>query len=258
MPRSKRVVAVGVPHHITQRGNSRQDVFVNDGLRRVYLELLAEHAARNRLSVLAYCLMTNHLHLVVLPELERSMANTFRHAHSRFAQYWNTEFSRSGHLWQNRFSSCPVEEFAAWRVIRYVEQNPVRAGMAPTAESWPWSSAPAHLGLEARPLLDCRWWNQRWTAETWAAVLGEADSEAAPIRLATYGGRPYGSDAFVRALETQLDRRLERRKGGRPSQRPTQPENLDEGPPEASPRQGENRKASIDTSCHRFHQSRSE
>jgi putative transposase len=220
MPRSKRVVAVGAPHHVTQRGNARQDVFLDGGLCCVYLELLAEHAGRNRLRVLAYCLMTNHVHLVVVPETERSLANTFRHAHARFSQYWNTEFHRTGHLWQNRFYSCPIEEAAAWRVVRYVEQNPVRAGMVETAAAYAWSSAAAHVGLEASPVLDCDWWNSRWTAESWEAVLKDADDEAAAIRLATYSGRPYGSGAFVRALETELGRKLERRKGGRPRKKP--------------------------------------
>ncbi len=222
MPRSRRVVAVGLPHHVTQRGNDRRDVFVQDGLRRVSLELLAEHAGRNGLHVLAYCLMTNHVHLVVLPEWEDSLANTFRHAHSRFAQYWNTEFGRTGHLWQNRFYSCAVEETLAWRVIRYVEQNPVRAGMVDTAAEYEWSSARAHCGLEASAILDGGWWNERWTAESWASVMEEADADGAAIRGATFGGRVYGSVAFVRSLEALLGRRLEAGKGGRPRKQAAQ------------------------------------
>jgi putative transposase len=220
MPRSKRVVAVGSPHHVTQRGNGRQDVFLSDDLRRVCLELLAEHAAKNGLRVLAYCLMTNHVHLVAIPEWEGSLANTFRHAHARFSQYWNTAFDRTGHLWKNRFYSWPVEETAAWRVIRYVEQNPVRAGIVERAAAYGWSSAPAHVGVGRAPVLDGGWWKQRWTAETWAAVLEEGDEEEAAIRLATYSGRPYGSADFARGLERELGRRLERRKGGRPRKEP--------------------------------------
>ena len=216
MPRTKRVVAVGVPHHVTQRGNARQDVFLNDNLCCAYLELLAEHAQRNRLRILAYCLMTNHVHLVVVPETEHSLANTFRHAHGRFAQYGNTGFHRNGHMWQNRFYSCPVEESRVWRVIRYVEQNPVRAGMIETAATYPWSSAPAHVGAGTSLGLDFDWWHRRWTAASWATILRDADDEAAAIRLATYSGRPYGSGSFVRGLETELGRKLERRKGGRP------------------------------------------
>ena len=214
------MVAVGAPHHVTQRGNGRQDVFLSDGLRRVYLELLTEHAAGNGLRVLAYCVMTNHVHVVAIPESERSLANTFRHAHARFSQYWNTEFRRTGHLWQNRFYSCPVEEAAAWRVVRYVEQNPVRAGMVKQAVDYAWSSARAHAGLETSPVVEDGWWTERWSGASWAAVLEEGDEEAAAIRLATYSGRPYGCVEFVRGLEKELGRRLERRKGGRPRKEP--------------------------------------
>lgn len=92
--------------------------------------------------------MTNHLHLVVIPETAKLMENAFRHAHSRFAQYWNTGFQRDGHLWQNRYYSCPVAESAVGRVIAYVENKPVRARMVERAEQFPWPSARAHLGAE--------------------------------------------------------------------------------------------------------------
>ncbi len=226
MPRSKLVVAVGSPHHTTQRGNGRQEVFLHDGLRRVYLDLLGEHAARNQLRILAYCLMSNHVHVVAVPESDRSLANAFRHAHARFSQYWNTEFHRSGHLWQNRFYSCPVEEGAAWRVIRYVEQNPVRAGLAARAVEYAWSSARGHVGTEQQPILDESWWAERWRAEAWRAVLEEADEEAGAIRLATFSGRPYGSKDYVRSLEQALGRKLEWQKGGRPRKQPKEDEQL--------------------------------
>jgi putative transposase len=218
MPRESRVIALGVPHHITQRGNARQDVFLTDGLRRAYLRLLTEHAAAKSLRVLGYCLMTNHVHVVAIPETEGSMANTFRHAHGRFSQYWNTERSRSGHLWQNRYYSCPVEEARVGRVIAYVESNPVRAGMVRCAGEFEWSSARSHLGMEeAGPVLDMDWWGRRWTAETWLEFLTEyalTVEEARSIREATYTGRPLGSGAFVAGLEASLGRKLAPGSGG--------------------------------------------
>ena len=118
------MVAIGLPHHITQRGNAGQDVFTTDAVRHAYLELLSEHAAGNRLRLLACCLMTNHVHIVAVPEADSSMANTFRHAHGRVSQYWNTDRNRTGHLWQNRYYSCPVEELSVCRVMAYVEKQP--------------------------------------------------------------------------------------------------------------------------------------
>ncbi len=185
MPREPRVVAVGVPHHITQRGNARQDVFTADPVRRAYLQLLTEHAAASRLQVLSYCLMTNHVHIVAIPETNAAMANTFRHAHGRFSQYWNTERRRSGHVWQNRYYSCPVEESVAGRVIAYVENNPVRAGMVERAEDFEWSSARAHVGKAERgAMLEGDWWRLRWSALEWQAILNGSAASARAYALA--------------------------------------------------------------------------
>ena len=219
MPREPRVVAIGLPHHITQRGNARQDVFTTDALRRAYLELLSEHSAANRLRLLAYCLMTNHVHIVAVPETEASMANTLRHAHGRFSQYWNTEHNRTGHLWQNRYYSCPVEESAVCPVMAYVENNPVRAGMVERAEDFEWSSAGAHVGrVGGGAMLDMEWWQRRWSAEGWRGVLlerAESEQELCAIRQATYTGRPLGSKQFIAGLEKKLGRILEVRAAGR-------------------------------------------
>ena len=148
------------------------------------------------------------------------MANTFRHAHGRFSQYWNTERRRTGHVWQNRYYSCPVEEAAVGRVIAYVEENPVRAGMVEQAEDFHWSSARSHLGTaEPEPLLDSAWFEARWTAEDWRTVLASRtprEEDVRAIREATYLGRPLGSKNFIAELETKLGRKLEARSGGRP------------------------------------------
>lgn len=221
----------GLPHHITQRGNARQDVFTADSLRRAYLELLTEHAGASGLRILAYCVMTNHVHVVAIPEGEASMANTFRHAHGRFSQYWNTEQRRSGHVWQNRHYSCPVEESAVDRVIAYVETNPVRAGRAAHAADVEWSSARAHLGrADGDQTLALEWWRERWTVEGWSAFLAQwsgAPEELKAIREATYRGRPLGSKRFVAELEQKLGRRLDTRMGGRPRGIPVEESQLD-------------------------------
>jgi putative transposase len=123
MPRVARVVIPGVPHHVTQRGNNRQDVFYTDDDRRHYLRLLGEQSHR----VLGYCLITNHVHLVVVPEHENSLARAIGRTHYLYTLYINRMHSRSGHLWQNRFFSCGLDEKHAYCALRYVELNPVRA-----------------------------------------------------------------------------------------------------------------------------------
>ncbi len=213
-----RVVAVGLPHHITQRGNGKRDIFITDDLRQTYLDLLRQHSANYRLRILAYCLMTNHLHLVVIPQAENSMSGALRHAHGRFAQYWNTARQGMGHMWQNRYYSCPMEASRVWSVMRYVELNPWRGGMIEEAVRYPWSSAAAHAsGFDEYHILDMAWWRAEWPAGNWLAALRSDESATADdIRRATYTGRPLGSSDFVATLEQRLGRPLAARPSGRP------------------------------------------
>ena len=124
-----RVVAAGVPHHITQRGNNRQDVFLLDDDRRFYLETLRERSQRHGVTLLGYCLMTNHVHLVAIPERPDSLARALGQSHSCYAQRFNRRYGRTGHLWQNRFYSCPLGRTHLLRALLYVDLNPLRAGL---------------------------------------------------------------------------------------------------------------------------------
>ena len=142
MPRNARLVVPGATHHITQRGTNRQTTFFTNSDRRVYLDLLALHCAETGLRIVAYCLMFNHIHLIA--ERESSMAVALRRVHGRYAQYLNTRKQRSGHLWQNRYFSCPLGQDHLWTAIRYVEQNPVRAHLTALPEEYAWSSAAYH------------------------------------------------------------------------------------------------------------------
>lgn len=146
MSRVARIVVPGFAHHVTQRGNRRADVFETDEDRHAYLRFLTQYADKHGLSVWAYCLMTNHVHLVVVPEREDSLAKALRDAHTVYAMRFNTRTRLSGHVWQGRFYSCPMDETHLWTAVRYVERNPVRAGLVSRAEDYPWSSAPAHCG----------------------------------------------------------------------------------------------------------------
>jgi putative transposase len=136
----------GIPHHIVQRGNNRQDVFFVDDDRRAYLDMLAEQSERFGLTLLAYCLMTNHAHIVAVPRDESVLAKAVGRTHWLFSQYVNRLHRRSGHLWQNRFFSCTLDEPHLWQACAYVERNPVRARLVRLAWRYPWSSAAVHVG----------------------------------------------------------------------------------------------------------------
>ena len=217
--RLARVVAVDVAHHVTQRGNARQFVLDTDADRAVYVGLLREQAALHGLSLLGYCLMSNHVHLVATPHKADGLARALKQAHGRYATYWNASHRSSGHVWQGRYYSCPLDDWHLWAALRYAELNPVRAGMVTAAEQWRWSSAAAHCGLETPdPMLEIRAWRQRWDAASWREFLGQGTTEVElnAIRQCTHTGRPLGGSDFVKELERETQRRLAPRKGGRP------------------------------------------
>ena len=144
VPRRPRVVAPGVAHHITQRGNNRQLVFHSDYDRRLYVDLLARYAGANSVRMLGYCLMSNHVHLVAVPGRPESLARALRSTHSEYAASLNRSENRRGHLWQGRFFSCPLDPAHLATALRYVDLNPVRARLVNSAAEWAWSRARAH------------------------------------------------------------------------------------------------------------------
>ena len=213
MPRNARSLVPGVPYHVTQRGTDRQKVFFSIQDRKVYLDLLHQNLADAGVRLLAYCLMTNHIHAVVTPERGDSLAVLFRRVHGRYAQYLNARMGRSGHLWQARFYSCPLAEGHLDTPLRYVECNPVRARLVDEPWAYRWSSAAAHTaGLRDGGWLDPEIWRERGGAAGWRELL--AGSELAPVihmlRRCTYAGRPFGGEEFVAAMESALNRRWQR------------------------------------------------
>jgi putative transposase len=141
-----------------------------------------------------------------------------KHTHGRYASYWNAVHRSSGHAWQGRYFSCPLDESHLWEALRYTELNPVRANLVSEAQAWAWSSAPAHCGTGAADeWLSMALWLKRWTPADWREYLaaGETEKALALIRQSTHTGRPLGTEEFVRALEESTDRQLVRQKGGR-------------------------------------------
>jgi len=208
MPRRKRCVVPGVPCHITQRGVDRRETFSDDDDRLTYLRLMKQNLAETETRILGWCLMTNHVHLVAVPERENSLSVLFRRVHGRYAQYYNVCAGRIGHLWQNRFFACMLDSSHLWKALAYVELNPVRARMVARAEDYRWSSAAAHLGgQDDFELLDMNWWRNEAPFD-WPAILqrGQPDSDAERLRACTYAGRPYGSEAFVKEMSIKFGR----------------------------------------------------
>ena len=177
MPRLRRTVFAGIPHHITQRGNRREEVFFTDDDRLAYLDWLKDYCDKHGVEILAYCLMTNHLHLVAIPDTEEGLQRVLKPLHMRYAQRVNRLRGWKGHVWQGRFFSSPLDESYLWAAIRYVERNPVRAHMVATAEDYRWSSAAAHCGLREDQLLSRRpaWRRQRQQIRDWSSWLAEGD-----------------------------------------------------------------------------------
>jgi putative transposase len=220
MPRIARVVVPGVLHHVTQRGNNRQDVFLTNSDREEYLALLKQKARQCGVNVLSYCLMTNHIHLLVRPDYAESLAEALGRTHFSYAQRFNSDHARSGHLWQARFYSCPVEEGALFTLLRYVERNPVRAGIVGQAWTYPWSSAALHVGKQDKEgLIDTVAWSSLMAGAEWRSYLQEAEDRDRlnEIRRKTMVGRPFGSAGFINRLEKKLGFQLTARPRGRPS-----------------------------------------
>jgi len=214
MARLARVVAAGLPHHVTQRGNRRQPVFFGDADYETYRDLLAEGCRRARVAVWAYCLMPNHVHLILVPSDADGLRAALGEAHRRYTRHVNMREGWRGYLWQGRFASFPMDETHLLACARYVELNPVRARLVERPREWRWSSARAHLGgrddalVSVAPLLEL--------VPDWRAFLrqGLSEAEHAAIRSGERTGRPLGSARFVARLEKRLKRTLARQKPG--------------------------------------------
>ena len=214
MARMARVVIPNYPHHITQRGNRRQKTFFIDDDYQAYISLLSNAKELAGVDVWAYCLMPNHVHLVVVPEHKDSLAVFFREAHRQYTRRINFREGWRGHLWQERFHSFVMDEAYLLATARYVELNPVKARLCQAPEDWAWSSAQAHLRGEddalvsVNPMLNrvCDW-------REYLDVNESIDMQKS-IREYTRTGRPGGTDDFVSKLEGQIKRTLRKGKPG--------------------------------------------
>ena len=202
MPRTARVVIPGAPHHVVQRGNRGQTTFFSARDYALYLEIAAEAFTAAEVQVWAYCLMPNHVHLVATPDRLQALAQAVGATHVRYTRAINRREGWSGYLWQGRFASFPMDEGYFLQCVRYIGLNPVRAGLAPRAADWPWSSVRGHLGRHADPLL-----TTPPLAERLGAHLGQffdvdvAEEARRTLRRASITGRPLGAAAWVEAVD---------------------------------------------------------
>ena len=220
MPRIARLVVPGYPHHVTQRGNYRQDVFRDDADRKQYLEFIAYYSKKYHLIILGYCIMSNHVHFIVMPKEEDSLSSVFQIAHTRYSQYFNKKIHALGHLWQGRFYSCVLGDRHLIATARYIERNPVRAKIAKKPTDYIWSSAKSHSDISHKDMIDTSPLFKYIEVEqgSWKEFINKPDEpdEVAMIRKYTMTGRPLGGDSFINKLEKTFDMRLHALPVGRP------------------------------------------
>lgn len=216
MSRIARIVVPGIPHHITQRGNRNQNVFFSDKDKSLYLGILRFNATKHKMQIWCYCLMDNHIHLIAVPERENSLARAIAETHRKYTYMINIRNNWKGFLFQGRYSSFPMDEAYLYCCARYVERNPVRAGLVKLAEDYPWSSARAHVFgiydplLSPMPLIS--------QIKDWSAFLRDEEKEEdlEKLRMNQSTGRPLGDEAFIEYLEKLTGRILKKRRSGRP------------------------------------------
>jgi putative transposase len=219
MARLARIVVPDVAHHVTQRGNRRQRVFFTDDDYQAYKELVADACAHEGVRCAAWCLMPNHVHLILIPPSPESLRAALGEAHRRYSRRINFAHGWTGYLWQGRFASYPMDEAHLLTAVRYVELNPVKAKLVGKAEDWRWSSADAHIHGKADGFTDLT--ALAGVHRNWRAMLrhgleaGDLPPEAeAEIEAHQRTGRPWGDEAFIAELERRTDRKLARQKPG--------------------------------------------
>lgn len=213
MARIARVIVPGIPHHITQRGNRSQQTFFCDDDYRAYISLVSEWCNKCNVEIWAWCLMPNHVHLVAVPETEQGLARAIGESHRRYTRRINFRQNWRGHLWQERFASFPMNETHLLAAARYIEMNPVAAGIVQRPDDYQWSSARAHLTAtddeltKVAPLLAM--------AGNWEAFLSaSSEDELNILKKHEKTGRPLGDTGFIEHIETIVGRPLRPQKPG--------------------------------------------
>ena len=218
MPRSKRIIIPGLSHHISQRGNNHQNIFLEDEDRMQYLDILEIKCEKRGMSIIGFCLMTNHLHIIGIPLTSESLSQTIGQTHRDYAQWFNSKYRRDGHLWQSRYHSCALDESHLVRALIYVDRNPVRAGIVDNTLDYRWSSAKAHMvETDEFGMLDFQRWRKISVRTGWKELLKKEDSNFGNLlRIHTASGVPLASEDFIIRLEKEIGKPLRIKSKGRP------------------------------------------
>ena len=206
MPRKPRIVIPNYPHHITQRGSRKMDVFFCDADREIYMQLFTKYAVLYGVDVIAYCLMKNHVHLILVPHDKNSLSKTLKLTHMRYASLINAKMNWSGHLWQQRFFSSPMDEFYFWHAVRYVEQNPVRANIVNCPCKYQWSSASSYqYGITNNYInAENKWSKLIQGVHDYNSWISTSENEEAvkELRENTRRDLPSGNEDFIKNIES--------------------------------------------------------
>ena len=215
MARLARVVIPGLAHHVTQRGNGRAKTFFSDEDYRLYLRLITENCRAARVQCLAYALMPNHVHLILVPKDTEGLRTALAATHGTYASILNGRRKKTGHFWQGRFGCVAMDGPHTEAALRYVLMNPVRAKLVKRADGWPWSSAAALLKGKDDGLTDVGAVRDQFGDVALLLAEGpEAEMMAMQLRRAETIGRPLGSPSFLDKLERKLGRTLKPAKRG--------------------------------------------
>ncbi len=214
MPKFPRLVVPGYPHHVTQRGIRRQQTFFDDSDYKAYVDLIKELKVVADVEIWAYCLMPNHIHMIAVPNAKQGLARLFGAAHHRYAMRVNAMHNWRGHLWQERFYSVVMDETHTLAAMRYIELNPVRAGLCRHADDWPWSSVHRNMGNKHDEIVDDS--EIRSIITDWRSFLLEDSGPdiLESLRYQTNTGRPTGDEHFIEILERKTGRRIRRSNPG--------------------------------------------
>ena len=228
MARLARITVPGLPHHVTQRGNGRQKVFFSDSDYALYRNLLANHCRAAEVEVWAWCLMPNHVHLLLAPRDEDGLRSALSKTHRTYAGIIHAREGRSGHFWQGRFGSVALDEDHLLNAFRYLVLNPVRARLVRNPEDWPWARARAYVSGEDDGVTTLSPMLTRFP-DMGGMFENEQPRDIAAfdrLRRAETIGRPLGSAAFVEALAQRFGRTLAPAKPG-PKKRSSDPNSGD-------------------------------